>query len=215
MSNTNDQRLIRFTKVLVDVIYFLLLGASVLLAVWILTAPIIGMVLDIPITASVLVAIGAGSDPQIPVEIAGSSTQGISGAFVDEAQGILRLETTNWIYPAISNLAKLLTAIGLTYVFYQLGAILHAIKSGDPFGRGNVTRMRRMGWTVFIVGFLRPAVEYISASIILTQLTIVEPQLSTPSPFQSEIILASLLILILAQVWSYGLEIERDRALII
>jgi hypothetical protein len=70
MSNTNDQRLIRFTKVLVDVIYFLLIGASVLLAVWILTAPIIGMVLDIPITASVLVAIGAGSDPQIPVEIA-------------------------------------------------------------------------------------------------------------------------------------------------
>jgi hypothetical protein len=215
MSNANDQRLIRFTKVLVDVIYFLLLGASVFLVVWILVGPIIGTLLDIPITASILVAIGAGSEPQIPVDIAGSSTQGISGAFVDEAQGILRLETTNWIFPATSNLAKLLTAVGLTYVFYQLGAILHAIKSGEPFGRGNVTRMRRMGWAVFVVGFLRPAVEYFAARIILNQLAIADPPLSTPSPFQSDVILASLLILILAQVWSYGLEIERDRALTI
>jgi hypothetical protein len=215
MSTSNNQGLIRITKIVVDVIYFLLLGASVFLALWILIAPIIGMVLDIPITASVLVAIGAGKEPQIPVEIAGSSPQGISGAFVDQAQGTLRLETTNWAFLTISNLAKLLTAIGLTYVFYQLGAILHAIKSGEPFGRGNVTRMRRMGLAVLIVGFLRPTVEYFASREILNQLTIVEPPLSTPSPFQSEVVLASLLILILAQVWSYSLEIERDRALTI
>lgn len=215
MSTNINQGLIRITKIVVDVIYFLLLGASVFLALVVLMAPIISMVLDIPFTASVLVAIGAGPEPQFPVELARSSAQGINGAFVDEAQGILRLETTNWAFPAISNLAKLLTAIGLTYVFYQLGAILHAIKSGDPFGRSNVTRMRRMGWAVLIVGFLRPAIEYFAAWLILNQLTIVEPPLSQPSPFQSEVILVSLLILILAQVWSYGLEIERDRALTI
>lgn len=215
MSTNNNQGLIRITKIVVDVIYFLLLGASIFLAIWVLLAPIIAMVLDIPITASVLVAIGAGPEPQFPVELAGSSTQDINGAFMDETQGTLRLETTNWAFLAISNLAKLLTAIGLNYVFYQLGAILHAIKSGDPFGRGNVTRMRRMGWVVLIVGFLRPAIDYFAAWLILKQLTILAPPLRLPSPFQSEVILVSFLILILAQVWSYGLEIERDRALTI
>jgi hypothetical protein len=72
-----------------------------------------------------------------------------------------------------------------------------------------------MGLAVLFVRFLRPTVEYFAARAILNQLTIVEPPLSLPSPFQSEVILASLLILILAQVWSYGLEIERDRSLTI
>ena len=100
-------------------------------------------------------------------------------------------------------------------MFYLLRAILQAIKQGDPFVQDNVIRMRRMGWAVLIVGFLRPTVEYFATWTILNQLTIVEPPLSLPSPFQSEVILASLLILILAQVWSYGLKIERDSALTI
>ncbi|MCK4897391.1 MAG: DUF2975 domain-containing protein [Anaerolineales bacterium] len=215
MSTSNNKRLIRVTKFVVDLIFFLLVGVSIFLALWIALSPLILKATDAPITASVPVAIGAGFEPQISVEVAGSETKGISAAFVDEAQGILRLETTNWTFIAISNLAKLLTAIGLAYVFYLLRAILQAIKQGDPFVQDNVIRMRRMGWAVLIVGFLRPTVEYFATWTILNQLTIVEPPLSLPSPFQSEVILASLLILILAQVWSYGLKIERDSALTI
>lgn len=215
MSTSNNQRLIRITKVVVDVIYYLLVGAGIVLALWIVISPLILMAADIPITASVQVAIGAGPEPQFSVEVAGSAAKGISAAFVDEAQGTLRLETTNWTFIAISNLAKLLTAIGLAYVFYLLRAILQAIMQGDPFMQDNVARMRRMGLAVLFVGFLRPTVEYLAAKEILNQLTIVEPPLSLSSPFQSEVILVSLLILILAQVWSYGLAIERDRALTI
>ncbi len=215
MSTSNNKRLIRVTKFVVDLIFFLLVGVSIFLALWIALSPLILKATDAPITASVPVAIGAGFEPQISVEVAGSETKGISAAFVDEAQGILRLETTNWTFIVISNLAKLLTAIGLAYVFYLLRAILQAIKQGDPFVQDNVIRMRRMGWAVLIVGFLRPTVEYFATWTILNQLTIVEPPLSLPSPFQSEVILASLLILILAQVWSYGLKIERDSALTI
>jgi hypothetical protein len=215
MSTSNNKRLIRVTKFVVDLIFFLLVGVSIFLALWIALSPLILKATDAPIIASVPVAIGAGFEPQISVEVAGSETKGISAAFVDEAQGILRLETTNWTFIAISNLAKLLTAIGLAYVFYLLRAILQAIKQGDPFVQDNVIRMRRMGWAVLIVGFLRPTVEYFATWTILNQLTIVEPPLSLPSPFQSEVILASLLILILAQVWSYGLKIERDSALTI
>ena len=215
MSKSKDRRLTRITKVVVDVIYYLLVGAGIILALWIVLSPFIMQAADIPITASVPVAIGAGTEPQVTVEVPGAGTKGISAAFVDEAQGTLRLETYNWTFIAISNLAKLLTAIGLAYVFYLLRSILHAVEQGDPFGQDSVTSMRRMGLGVLIVGFLRPTVEYLAARAILNRLTITQPPLSTPSPFQSEVILVSLLILILAQVWDYGLEIERDRALTI
>ena len=68
---------------------------------------------------------------------------------------------------------------------------------------------------VLLVGFLKATVEYLAAREILNQLTIVEPTLSLPSPFEAEVILASLLILVLAQVWSYGMELDRDQALTI
>ena len=67
---------------------------------------------------------------------------------------------------------------------------------------------------VLALAFLRPAVEYIAANEIIRNLRI-EPSLSLPSPFRAETILISLLFLILAQVWSYGLELRRDQALTI
>lgn len=215
MSASNSQILTRFTKFAVDLIYYLLAGVSVLLALWILLSPLVMKAFAIPITASVPVTLGAGPEPQIAVDVAGSASNGINAAFVDEAQGILRLETTTWTYIAVSNLAKLLTAIGLAYVFYLLRTILQAIMKGNPFMQENVTRMRHMGFAVLLVGFLRPTVEYLAALSILSKLNIIEPPLGLPSPFQVEVILVSLLVLILAQVWSYGLEIERDRALTI
>jgi hypothetical protein len=75
--------------------------------------------------------------------------------------------------------------------------------------------MRRIGYSVLIVAFVKAAAEYFAASEILNQLTITRPALSLPSPFDAEVILASLLILVLAQVWSYGLDLEREKALTI
>ena len=72
-----------------------------------------------------------------------------------------------------------------------------------------------MGYLVLLVGFLRLVVEYLAAEEILNQRTISKPALSLPSLFHVEVILASLLILVLAQVWSYGLELERDQKLTI
>jgi len=215
MTGTSNPKLTRFTKFVVDLLYYLLAGAALVLALWILISPLVSLGTDILITASVPVAIGEGSEPKFDVEVVGSAAKGIQNAFLDESQGTLRLETTNWRFTVASNLAKLLTAIGLAYVFYLLRSILQGIMRGEPFGQDNVLRLRKMGWAVLAVGFLRPTVEYLAAKYILDQLVLTKPPLSLPSPFKSEVILASLLIFILVQVWSYGLELERERALTI
>jgi hypothetical protein len=215
MFNPQNQKLTRVVKIILDFLFGLLVVAALLLTLWIVLSPIIMRVIDVPITASVHVTIGSGDDPQIPVEVLGSTTKGISNAFVTDARGTLRLETTNWSFVFISNLAQLLTAIGLASIVYLLRSVVTAILKVEPFSAQNVVNIRRMGFLVLLVGFLRPAVEYLSAQAILKQVTITEPELSLPSPFQVEVILASLLILVLAQVWSYGVELKHDQLLTI
>jgi hypothetical protein len=215
MSETQNQKLPRITKTVLDIVFWLLVGASVFLVLWIAISPFILNVTDIAITSSVPVAIGGGDEPQFQVEVAGAEAKGIQAAYVDEAQGTLRLETSDWYLIFISNLSKLLIAIGLAYVIYQLRSVLQALLQGEVFTQENVARIRRIGYSVLVVGFVQAAAEYFAASEILRQLTIVEPPLSLPSPFKAEVILASLLILVLAQVWSYGLELEHEKALTI
>jgi len=215
MSTKQNLKLTRFVKILLDVILGLLVFVCVFLVLWIALSPLVLNVIDVPITASVPVAIGAGDEPQFEVKVAGGEAIGIQAAFVEGAQGTLRLETTDWSIILISNLSKLLVAIGLAYVVYLLRSVLQTILKGDPFAPENTVLIRRIGYLVLLVGFLKAAVEYFAAREILRQLTIVDPPLSLPSPFEAEIILASLLILILAQVWSYGLDLEREKALTI
>ena len=215
MSATQNRKLPRIVKSVLDIIFGLLIVVCVFLVLWIAFSPLILNMSDIVITSSVPVAIGSGDEPRFEVEIAGAEAQGIRNAFVEEAQGTLRLETTDLYFIFISNLAKLVTAIGLAYVVYLLRSVIKALLQGEIFTQENVLRIRRIGYAVLIVAFVRAAAEYLAAYEILNQLRIVDPALSLPSPFEAEVILASLLILVLAQVWSYGLELERERAMTI
>jgi hypothetical protein len=215
MPADQNPKILRLVKVILDILFWLLVGASVFLLAWIAFSPLILNLTGISIMSSVPVSIGTGPDPRIPVEVVGAETKGIQAAYVDEAQGTLRLETTDWYLIFVSNLAKLLTAIGLAYLVYLLRSVVMAIGHQEVFTPENVSRIRRLGFLVLIVALAKAFVEYVAANEILRQLTIESPPLGLPSNFDAGVILASLLILVLAQVWSYGLELERDRALTI
>lgn len=214
MSNQINPKLPRFVKGIIDIIYVLLIFSCVTFLLSIVLSPLILKGTQSVITASVLVGIGSDEEHRFDVQVAGGEAKGIRHAFVDEAQGTLRLETDNWMYVFISNFSKLLIVIGLTYIFYLLRAVLKDILQGDPFATENAPRIRRIGYMALLLAFLRPTIEYIAANEIIRNLRI-QPALSLPSPFKVESILISLLFLILAQVWSYGIELKRDQALTI
>jgi hypothetical protein len=215
MSTNQNPRVLRIVRIILDILFGLLVIVSALMLLWIVLSPFFLRVTDTVIMSSVPVAIGSGTEPRMEVEVAGAEAKGMQAAYVDEAQGTLRLETTDWYLIFISNLAKLLTAAGLGYLVYLLRFIVIAIQQGEVFTQENVTRIRRLGYLVLIVALARALLEYIAAYEFFRQLTILYPPLSLPSPFDAGVILASLLILALAQVWSYGLELERERALTI
>lgn len=214
MSAQASHKLTRMIKAVLDIIFGLLVFSCIILVLLIVLSPLILKGADIPLTASVPVGIGSPDEQRFEVQIANSADIGIRNAFVDQAQGALRLESLNWKFTFYSYASTLMIAMGLAYSFYLLRSVLHDIIQGDPFSQKNTQRIRRIGYLVLLLGFARPAIEYIAAKQILREL-VVEPSLSVPTLFNVEFILVSLLILLLGQVWSYGLELQRDQQLTI
>jgi hypothetical protein len=215
MSAAKNSKILHTVKVILDIFFWLLVIASVLMLLWTALSPVIMRLTGIPITSSAPVTIGQGVDPRMEVVISGAETSGIRMAYIEDAQGTLRIETHDWYLNFISNLAKLVTGSGLAYLAYLLRSIVISIMQGDVFTPENVVRVRRLGYLVLGVAFVQASLEYLAAYEFFRLLEMTSPPISLPSPFEAGTILASLLILALAQVWSYGLELEQDRALTI
>lgn len=214
MSAQTNSKLPRFVKSLLDFIHGLLVITCILLVLLMGLAPLIMKYSGAVFTASVPVGLGSGEEYRFNVQVTDAETKGVRSASVSEAGGILRLETDNWVFLFYGYFRQLLLALGLLYIFRLLRAVLQDILQGDPFSTDNSVRIRRLGYAVLLLAFLIPTIEYITASEILRRLHI-QPALSLPSLFDAGYILLSLLTLVLAQVWSYGLELKRDQALTI
>lgn len=213
MATTSNIRLIRWVKVGLDVLFGGVVIASCILVLLTATAPLLANRFGTPLTVSIPVTVGAGDTPQFDVSFAGSSSAVIQAAVVEEAQGTLRLETKNLPLIAVANLAKLLTGLGFAYVLWLLRGIVQKVQDGDPFAEENGRRIRRLGFAVLGVGILVPVVQYLASLEILSWLSAPVPLIRPGPLFDNQVILISLLILVLAHIWSYGLELERERSL--
>jgi hypothetical protein len=212
MKTTENLRLARFLKTVLDICFGALVIACIGLVLWIALSPVVLSAFDIRGTASIPVLIGSGEEPTLEVVVNNSAKSKIQASYIADAKGLLRLETRNLLFLFTANAAKLLVGVFLAYIFNLLRSILQNIIDGDPFSPNNVQRLRRLGYAILIICFLRPSVEYIAANEILNQLK-TKPILNPGSTFRVETLLTSLLIILLAYIWNYALELERDRAL--
>lgn len=213
IKNNPLPRIIKFT---LDLIFGLLIFVIAGLIVWMSISPILVNRGDILGTASIPVTLGTGDIPRVEVSFEGKPRAGINDAYLEETKGILRLETNNPLLILIANGAKLFVAIGLAYIFYLLRIVMQSILDGDPFASRNSQLIRRLGYAVLMVGFAGSVLEGLASWQVLKLLPVAIPVLQAATPFDTRLILATaLFIFLLAQVWGYGMELERDRALTI
>jgi hypothetical protein len=215
MSTTKNLRLARFIKVVLDIIFGLSVFAIVALVLWMAFSPLILGQAEVMGTATVPVILGTGEEPKFEVNFKSKPDDAIRFAFVDEAEGTLRLETRSALLVVIANAAKLVVAIGLAYIFYLLRVVMQTILDGEPFAAENGLRVRRLGYAVLGIAFLGPAVQYLAATEILSRLPNAVPALNAGPTFDTAMLLGALFILLLAHIWGYGLQLERDRELTI
>ena len=214
MDKIKKNRLPRIIKFLLDLIFGLLIFAIAALVIWMALSPIIVNSTDMVSTASIPVTLGTGDLPSLEVTFEDKPRLTINNAFVEEAKGTLRLETKNPLLILIANGAKLMVAIGLAYIFYLLRKVMGSVLDGDPFAAQNSQIIRRLGYAVLLVGFVGSILESLAAWEILRRLPVTDPILQATTTFDFRLVLATaLFVFLLAQIWGYGLELERDRAL--
>jgi hypothetical protein len=213
MSTTKNLRLARFLKILLDFLFGLTIFACIGLALWVALSPWVLRQTGSLGSASIPVRIGSGQEPQFDVAFNGTPRDWIGMAFVDEGQGTLFLETGSFALIAIANAAKLVYGIGLAYIFNLLRKIVRGIDEGQPFSLEASRTVRQLGYAILLVTFLGPLAQYIAAMEILNRLPATVPNLMAGPTYDPQMLFISLLILLLAHIWGYGLDLERERAL--
>ena len=216
MNKNKNYSLPRIIKFLLDLIFGLLVFVIAGLVIWMALSPILANRTDSLATASVPVALGSGDSSSLEITYQDQADFVINNTAVEEVRGILRIETKNPLMVLIANGAKLIVAVGLAYIFYLLRKVVQSFLDGDPFAASNIQHIRRLGYAVLLVGFGGGIIEGLAASEILRLLPDTIPALQAKATFDSRLVLGtSLFIFLLAQIWGYGLELEREMALTI
>jgi len=214
MNEKKKSYLPRAIKIILDVIFGALLFAVVGLIIWIAISPILVNRTGMAGTASIPVALGVNEQANLDLEFTETPDLEIRSAWIDEARGTLRMETGSYWLLLLTNGSKLVLGIGLAYIFFLLRRVMRSILEGDPFQEQNSRLIRRLGYAFLVVGFGCSILEGLAAQAILKRLPDTIPALHAIARFDHRIILGSaLMIFLLSQIWIYGLELERDRAL--
>jgi hypothetical protein len=212
MSKIINFKFVRLLKTILDIIFGALIVACIVLVIWILVSPFVIESVGFLGTASVPIQIGFENESQVDVTFSDTGKSEIATAFIDHAEGTLFIETGNVFLVLIANLAKLLVGIGLIYVFNLLRNVVKNVLEGEPFHQENCQFLERLGKALIVLTIFRPLVEYVAASEILQHIKptiLIQPGFK----FDLEILFISLLILLLAYIWRYGLELEQENAL--
>ncbi len=200
-------------KLWLDIAFLVVVAAGIGLGLWLLISPLVlrgGQVGDIAIP----VAVGSGSvHPSLALDVDTLAAPGIRRAVLVEARGELRVQTTNWPLQFFPNLGLLLGLVVVLVVLLMLRRILADVAAGDPFAAANANRMRVIGIILVAMGALGPVVEHFVARSLLRRIPVHGVDLTAPFDLRLDVILIGLLLLVLAAVFGYGSELERERSL--
>lgn len=214
MNAVNKPLLPKVIKIILDVIYGMLIVALAGLVVWMAISSSLVKRTGLLGTASIPVSLGSADRANLEIEFNGDPEMAINAAWIDEARGILRMETSNPWLILVTNGSKLVLGAGLAYIFYLLRKMMRSILAGDPFQEQNSRLIRRLGYAFLAVGFGSAIVEGLAGLVILNRLPGTVPALHIAANFDPRIVLgASLMIFLLSQIWTYGMELEQERAL--
>lgn len=205
----------RAVKLWLDVAFFVVTGAGVGLTAWLAISPIVlrgGQVGD----TAIPVAVGSGAlRPTLTLDVDTVAAPSIRRAVLVEARGELRVQSTSWPLQFLPNLGLLLGIAVVLILLLLLRRILADVVAGDPFAAANAQRMRIMGIILVAAGALGPVVEHLVARSLLRRVPIQGVELTAPFDLRVDMILIGLLLLVLAAVFGYGSELERERSLTI
>lgn len=208
-------RITRLAKVLADVIWWLAVGAAVLLVVFVLTWPLTTREgLDPSVHVHVSVPDGTGGREwmsRTAQDPAGSSAA-LEVADLDGLEGELELRYLEWWVVWVGGFfAVPVLAAGL-FGLHLLRSFLKDVLSKDVFTAENAGRLTRLGWLLVVAGVVLPILEFAHTLFLVRQAGL------SGTPVGIGIggfpaVIPGLLVLVMAAAWRYGVELQREHDL--
>ncbi|HUU45604.1 MAG TPA: DUF2975 domain-containing protein [Acidobacteriota bacterium] len=114
---------------------------------------------------------------------------------------------TGWLF-----IPALLLA-GYLFIAYLLRAFIRTVRDGSPFIRENPKRLRTIGYCIAAAGPVYGILNFLYARVHLYQIDIPDACLEVPIDIHPLAIFLGLVILIIAQVFDYGVRLQTDQDL--
>ena len=206
----------RIVKLWIDVALVAGLAGFCLVALWLVSSPLIMAGTDSPGDVAIPIAIGTGSiRPVVEFQHDGPASGDVTNPRIVDGRGELRFQTTSWPLQFSTSLVRLVGIAMVVYLLYLTRRVLKSALAGRPFALDSINRVRIIGITLIALGFAIPLIEYAVAARVLARLNLAGAALSPPIDLREETVFAGLLVLVLAWIFSYGARLESDQSLTI
>ena len=133
-----------------------------------------------------------------------------SGA-IEQSIGMLRLTRPDRPWFAMAGAAVM---VGLVlWILAELAALCRSVRDGQPFAAGNAMRIRRLALAVVLAEVSRAAVVYAANVYVATQFAADHLRFTARPRINAFAIVSALILLVLAEVFRTGTQLDEDQSL--
>ena len=133
-----------------------------------------------------------------------------SGA-IDQSIGILRLTRPDRPWFAMAGAAVMLGLV--LWILAELAALCRSVRDGQPFAARNATRIRRLALAVVLGEVSRAAVVYAANAYVAAQFAADHLRFTARPRLNAFVIVSALILLVLAEVFRTGTQLDEDQSL--
>lgn len=195
---------------------------------WVLVASIVVGVLVLTLGLNVGVQIGPDGEPNF---VAGSGAQMVlpvafelgggaahvtsvdrrnSGA-IEHASGLLRLATPDRPWIAIAAAAAIM-ALTL-WILAELAALCRSVRDGQPFAPHNATRIRRLALALVLAELSRAGIVFTAHAYVVGHFVSDQVRFTASPHIDPFALVSALILLVLAEAFRTGTELDEDQSL--
>lgn len=215
VNGTSGRRATRFAKIWLDIGWWFAVVMSCLLVAMTLLAPVILRRASGVNQMAVEVALAEPPEVRERALASADTNRAFSVVLEEQAGGQkLAFRTRDPVLFVVANLLMFPVLAVALYWIHLLRMILRDVLAAQVFTDANAARLSRMGWLLIGICIAMPGLSRLRSWFVLTR---VEVSGAALAPFGPELsswgFLSGLLLLSLASVWRYGVELQQEREL--
>jgi len=115
----------------------------------------------------------------------------------------------------ISKLSDLLYLFIIGFIFLQIRGLSKSIIEDNPFGKSNISRLRKIGLALIVLGFIYPLLNRYLAALAKEHIVLSGLELKPYTYMNWSYYLLGLVFLLIARVFKKGIALREENALTI